>query len=75
MMSSQAKVWACPGQWSWPVNLPPFFRVDAYLKDNDTSAPWADEIQQVRGGARSLDIGHRSVQLARPLAEGFFGAG
>lgn len=27
----QARVYSCPGQWSWPVNLPPSFRVDGVL--------------------------------------------
>ncbi|CAN0315832.1 unnamed protein product, partial [Laminaria digitata] len=27
----RAKVYVCPGQWSWPVNLPPRFRVDGTL--------------------------------------------
>lgn len=26
-----AKVYVCPGQWSWPINLPPGFRVDGTL--------------------------------------------
>ena len=42
----KAKVYACPGQWSWPVNLPPPFRVDALLKDDDQTVPWAGEIEQ-----------------------------
>jgi hypothetical protein len=42
----KAKVWACPGQWSYPINLPPPFRVDATLGDGDPKAPWAAEIQQ-----------------------------
>ena len=33
-------------QWSWPVNLPPPFRVDRYLEDGDLSTPWAGEIEQ-----------------------------
>lgn len=27
----RAKVYSCPGQWSWPVNLPLSFRVDGTL--------------------------------------------
>lgn len=27
----RARVYSCPGQWSWPVNLPPSFRVDGVL--------------------------------------------
>ncbi|GAB5031987.1 protein isoform 1 [Nannochloropsis oceanica] len=48
----KAKVWVCPGQWAWPVNLPPPFRVDGYLSDDDDSSrsrkpmPWANEIEQ-----------------------------
>ena len=55
-----AKVYACPGQWSWPINLPPPFRVDAYLTDPRASSdgnkgkgggtaqtPWANEIEHM----------------------------
>ncbi len=42
----KAKVYACPGQWSWPINLPPPFRVDGTLRDNDLTMPWATEIEQ-----------------------------
>lgn len=26
-----ASVWVCPGQWSWPINLPLGFRIDGVL--------------------------------------------
>ncbi|XP_051141369.1 uncharacterized protein LOC127258537 isoform X2 [Andrographis paniculata] len=45
----EAQVWVAPRQWSWPLNLPlEFFGVfrSKTLKDEDTSAPWADEIEQ-----------------------------
>lgn len=44
-----AKVHVAPRQWSWPVNLPPqLFGIfpDSELKDEDTSTPWAAEIEQ-----------------------------
>jgi hypothetical protein len=49
----KAKVWVCPGQWAWPINLPPPFRVDGYLRDDDDPSrnrkpmPWAKEIEQL----------------------------
>ena len=27
----KARVYSCPGQWSWPINFPPSFRVDGVL--------------------------------------------
>ncbi|CDP02284.1 unnamed protein product [Coffea canephora] len=45
----QAQVWVAPRQWSWPLNLPlEFFGIfrAKTLKDDDTSTPWADEIEQ-----------------------------
>ncbi|CAM9956100.1 unnamed protein product, partial [Choristocarpus tenellus] len=27
----KAKVYCCPGQWSWPINLPPRFPIDGTL--------------------------------------------
>lgn len=45
----QAQVWVAPRQWSWPLNLPlAFFGIfrAKTLKDEDSSAPWADEIEQ-----------------------------
>eukprot|EP00903_Cladosiphon_okamuranus_P014606 g13544.t2 len=39
-----ARVYSCPGQWSWPVNLPPSFRVDGVLCEGER-APWEDEIE------------------------------
>ncbi|KAG1347843.1 hypothetical protein COCNU_06G016720 [Cocos nucifera] len=45
----RAQIWVAPRQWSWPINLPleffGIFRAKA-LKDEDTSTPWADEIEQ-----------------------------
>lgn len=45
----RAQVWVAPRQWSWPINLPleffGIFRAKA-LRDEDTSTPWADEIEQ-----------------------------
>ena len=45
----RAQVWVAPRQWSWPLNLPlEFFGIfrAKTLKDDDTSTPWADEIEQ-----------------------------
>lgn len=45
----RAQVWVAPRQWSWPLNLPlEFFGIfrAKTLKDNDTSTPWAEEIEQ-----------------------------
>ncbi|CBJ32362.1 conserved unknown protein [Ectocarpus siliculosus] len=40
----RAQVYACPGQWSWPINLPPSFRVDGVLCEGER-APWEDEFE------------------------------
>lgn len=47
----KAKVYAAPGQYTWPVALPTGFRVDGYLT-NDFKAPFRDEIdfQGTSGG-------------------------
>lgn len=45
----QAQIWVAPRQWSWPINLPlEFFGIfrSKTLRDEDTSTPWADEIEQ-----------------------------
>lgn len=45
----RAQVWVAPRQWSWPLNLPlEFFGIfrSKILKDEDSSTPWADEIEQ-----------------------------
>ncbi|KAG2498386.1 hypothetical protein HYH03_003645 [Edaphochlamys debaryana] len=45
----EAKVYIAPGQWSYPINLPPqFFGIfpAGELLTDDASAPWADEIEQ-----------------------------
>lgn len=34
-----AKVYSCPGQWSWPINLPPNFPVDGVLCEGDMDVP------------------------------------
>jgi len=41
-----AQNFVAPGQWSWPVDLPLGFRVDGILQDNDSTTPWAKEIEQ-----------------------------
>ncbi|CAN0273126.1 unnamed protein product, partial [Ectocarpus sp. 13 AM-2016] len=40
----RAQVYACPGQWSWPINLPPSFRVDGVLCEGER-APWENEFE------------------------------
>ncbi|KAG5189708.1 hypothetical protein JKP88DRAFT_262068, partial [Tribonema minus] len=55
----KAQVWVCPGQWSWPINLPLRFRVDGMLVKKihipprpiklapslaQETPPWADDI-------------------------------
>jgi Domain of unknown function (DUF4336) len=45
----RAQIWVAPRQWSWPINLPlEFFGIfhAKYLKDEDDSTPWYDEIEQ-----------------------------
>ncbi|CAL5218999.1 g754 [Coccomyxa viridis] len=44
-----AKVHVAPRQWSWPLWLPvQFFGIfpDSTLVDNDSSAPWSEELEQ-----------------------------
>ncbi|BDA42088.1 hypothetical protein COCOBI_02-8900 [Coccomyxa sp. Obi] len=44
-----AQVHVAPRQWSWPLWLPvQFFGIfpSSILKDNDTTTPWADELEQ-----------------------------
>eukprot|EP00242_Pyramimonas_sp_CCMP2087_P009106 CAMPEP_0198205430 /NCGR_PEP_ID=MMETSP1445-20131203/8967_1 /TAXON_ID=36898 /ORGANISM="Pyramimonas sp., Strain CCMP2087" /LENGTH=357 /DNA_ID=CAMNT_0043877739 /DNA_START=697 /DNA_END=1770 /DNA_ORIENTATION=- len=47
-----SQIYAAPGQWSLPLNLPLSFlglwprKLDGVLKDADKSAPWADEFEQ-----------------------------
>ncbi|MQL87397.1 hypothetical protein Taro_019956 [Colocasia esculenta] len=56
----QAKVWVAPRQWSWPINLPlEFFGIFGAkpLKDEDTSTPWADEIEQKVLSSPEVGIG------------------
>ncbi|XP_017695884.1 uncharacterized protein LOC103696205 isoform X2 [Phoenix dactylifera] len=56
----QAQIWVAPRQWSWPINLPleffGIFRAKA-LKDEDTSTPWADEIDQKVLSSPEVGIG------------------
>lgn len=45
----RAQIWVAPRQWSWPLNLPlEFLGIFGAktLRDEDLSAPWADEIEQ-----------------------------
>ncbi|WCJ25639.1 hypothetical protein M5689_007509 [Euphorbia peplus] len=56
----QAQVWVAPRQWSWPLNLPlEFFGIfrAKTLKDEDLSAPWADEIEQKVLSSPEVGIG------------------
>jgi len=44
-----AKVYVCPNQWSFPINLPvQLFGIfpKGVIKDEDDEAPWSDEIAQ-----------------------------
>ncbi|CAL8461607.1 g1138 [Coccomyxa elongata] len=44
-----AQVHVAPRQWSWPLWLPvQFFGIfpSSILRDNDTTTPWADELEQ-----------------------------
>ena len=47
----KAQVYVAPKQWSWPINLPAqlfgiFPTKNGILRNDDTSTPWADEIEQ-----------------------------
>ncbi|KAF3444829.1 hypothetical protein FNV43_RR14522 [Rhamnella rubrinervis] len=56
----QAQVWVAPRQWSWPLNLPlAFFGIfrAKTLKDEDFTAPWADEIEQKILSSPEVGIG------------------
>ncbi|XP_078442678.1 lysine-tRNA ligase [Wolffia australiana] len=56
----QARIWVAPRQWSWPINLPlEFFGIfgSKPLKDEDTSTPWADEIEQKVLSSPEVGIG------------------
>ncbi|CAA6667371.1 unnamed protein product [Spirodela intermedia] len=44
----RAKIWVAPRQWSWPVNLP---------SNEDSSTPWADEIEQKILSSPEVGIG------------------
>ncbi|KAL1338185.1 hypothetical protein HN51_032855 [Arachis hypogaea] len=56
----RAQVWVAPRQWSWPLNLPleflGIFRAKT-LKDEDSSAPWAGEIEQKVLSSPEVGIG------------------
>ncbi|KAK9834707.1 hypothetical protein WJX74_008268 [Apatococcus lobatus] len=44
-----AQVWTSPGQWSWPLSLPPqLFGIfpKGVLIDRDESVPWAADLEQ-----------------------------
>ncbi|XP_068655173.1 uncharacterized protein [Aristolochia californica] len=56
----RAQVWVAPRQWSWPLNLPlEFFGIfrSKTLLDEDTSTPWADEIEQKILSSPEVGIG------------------
>ncbi|PKI47941.1 hypothetical protein CRG98_031725 [Punica granatum] len=56
----KARIWVAPRQWSWPLNLPlEFFGVfrAKTLKDQDSSTPWADEIEQKVLSSPEVGIG------------------
>lgn len=64
----RAKIWVAPRQWSWPINLPlEFFGIfrSKPLKDEDTSTPWADEIEQKI--LSSPEVGRSSLHQAPHL--------
>ncbi|TYK00636.1 T4P13.26 protein isoform 1 [Cucumis melo var. makuwa] len=56
----RAQIWVAPRQWSWPLNLPlEFLGIFGAktLKDEDLSAPWADEIEQKVLSSPEVGIG------------------
>ncbi|KAH6830366.1 lysine-tRNA ligase [Perilla frutescens var. hirtella] len=56
----RAEVWVAPRQWSWPLNLPlEFFGIfrARILQDEDSSTPWADEIEQKVLSSPEVGIG------------------
>ncbi|KAL0015664.1 hypothetical protein SO802_002733 [Lithocarpus litseifolius] len=56
----RAQVWVAPRQWSWPLNLPlEFFGIfrAKTLKDEDSSTPWADEIEHKILSSPEVGIG------------------
>ncbi|KAK4279420.1 hypothetical protein QN277_011205 [Acacia crassicarpa] len=56
----RAQVWVAPRQWSWPLNLPlEFFGIfrSKTLKDEDSSTPWADEIEHKILSSPEVGIG------------------
>ncbi|XP_043704168.1 uncharacterized protein LOC122654239 isoform X2 [Telopea speciosissima] len=56
----RAQIWVAPRQWSWPLNLPlEFFGIfrAKTLKDEDSSTPWATEIEQKVFSSPEVGIG------------------
>ncbi|KAI5665698.1 hypothetical protein M9H77_15551 [Catharanthus roseus] len=56
----RAQIWVAPRQWSWPLNLPlEFFGIfrAKTLKDNDSSTPWSEEIEQKVLSSPEVGIG------------------
>ncbi|KAL9259515.1 hypothetical protein AKJ16_DCAP06889 [Drosera capensis] len=56
----RAQIWVAPRQWSWPLNLPlEFFGIfnAKTLKDEDSSAPWVEEIEQKVLSSPEVGIG------------------
>ncbi|XP_042518412.1 uncharacterized protein LOC122092147 isoform X2 [Macadamia integrifolia] len=56
----RAQIWVAPRQWSWPLNLPlEFFGIfrAKTLKDEDSSTPWAIEIEQKVLSSPEVGIG------------------
>ncbi|GFQ01449.1 hypothetical protein PHJA_002288800 [Phtheirospermum japonicum] len=56
----RAQVWVAPRQWSWPLNLPlEFFGIfrAVTLEDEDSLAPWSDEIEQKVLSSPEVGIG------------------
>ncbi|CAN1163018.1 hypothetical protein LINPERPRIM_LOCUS32428 [Linum perenne] len=56
----RAQIWVAPRQWSWPLNLPlEFFGIFGAktLVDEDSSTPWADDIEQKVLSAPEVGLG------------------
>lgn len=53
----KAKVYACVGQWAWPINLPVPFRVDAYITGDEQRFPWGGEIEHALLRPPAIGIG------------------
>lgn len=51
-------MYACVGQWAWPINLPPPFRVDGgYITADDQRLPWSQEIEHALLRPPTIGIG------------------